>query len=228
VDWLLSKEYAREQGKRIDRDAAAQRIDAGHPPLASGDTTYLAVADRDGNMVSLIQSNYSGFGSGYAVEAWGFGLHNRGAQFSLKPGQPNTLQGGKRPFHTIIPAFAMKDGKPWMAFGLMGGDMQPQGHVQVLVNLIDFGMDLQEAGDAARFYHTGSSEPTGTLMTTGGSLALESGVPAEVRRELVKRGHHVADRVGVFGGYQAVARDPVTGVLSGATESRKDGCAMGY
>jgi gamma-glutamyltranspeptidase/glutathione hydrolase len=228
VDWLLSKGYARERARQIDRARAAERIDAGHPPVASGDTTYLAVADGDGNMVSLIQSNYSGFGSGYTVDGWGFGLHNRGAQFSLKPGQPNTLQGGKRPFHTIIPAFAMKDGKPWLAFGVMGGDMQPQGHVQVLVNAIDFGMDLQEAGDAARYYHTGSSEPTGTLMTTGGSLALESGVPAEVRRELVKRGHQVTDRVGLFGGYQAVARDPATGVLSGATESRKDGCAIGY
>jgi gamma-glutamyltranspeptidase/glutathione hydrolase len=228
VDWLLSKDYARERARLINPADAAERIDAGHPPLASGDTTYLAVADKDGNMVSLIQSNYSGFGSGYTVERYGFGLHNRGAQFSLKPGQPNTLAGGKRPFHTIIPAFATRDGKPWMAFGLMGGDMQPQGHVQVLVNLIDFGMDLQEAGDAARYYHTGSSEPTGTLMTTGGTLALESGVPAEVRRELVRRGHQVTDRLGIFGGYQAVARDPVTGVLSGATESRKDGCAMGY
>jgi gamma-glutamyltranspeptidase/glutathione hydrolase len=228
IDWLLSKDYARAQANRIRLDRAAETIDAGHPPLASGDTTYLAVADKDGNMVSLIQSNYSGFGSGYTVVPFGFGLHNRGAQFSLKPGQPNTLAGGKRPFHTIIPAFAMKDGKPWMAFGLMGGDMQPQGHVQVLVNAIDFGMDLQEAGDAARFYHTGSSEPTGTLMTTGGTLSLESGVDPEVRRELVRRGHEVVDRVGIYGGYQAVARDPVTGVLSGATESRKDGCAMGY
>jgi gamma-glutamyltranspeptidase/glutathione hydrolase len=228
VDWLLSKGYARERARLIEPEDAADRLDAGHPPLASGDTTYLAVADKDGNMVSLIQSNYSGFGSGFTVEAYGFGLHNRGAQFSLKPGQPNTLQGGKRPFHTIIPAFATRDGKPWLAFGLMGGDMQPQGHVQVIVNLIDFGMDLQEAGDAARYYHTGSSEPTGTLMTTGGTLALESGVPAEVRRELVRRGHRVADQVGIFGGYQAVARDPVTGVLSGASESRKDGCAMGY
>ncbi len=228
VDWLLSKDYAHERAKLIDPGRAALRIDAGHPPAASGDTTYLAVADEDGNMVSLIQSNYSGFGSGYTVEGWGFGLHNRGAQFSLKPGLPNTLAGGKRPFHTIIPAFATKDGKPWLAFGVMGGDMQPQGHVQVLVNLIDFGMDLQEAGDAARFYHTGSSEPTGTLMTTGGALALESGVPSAVRRELVKMGHRVGDRVGIFGGYQAVARDAASGVLSGATESRKDGCAMGY
>jgi gamma-glutamyltranspeptidase/glutathione hydrolase len=122
----------------------------------------------------------------------------------------------------------MKDGKPWLAFGLMGGDMQAQGHAQVIVNMIDFGMNLQEAGDAARFYHAESSEPTGTVMTRGGVLHLESGVPEEVRRELVKRGHRVADAVGLYGGYEAVARDPVTGVLSGATESRKDGCAMGY
>ena len=228
VDWLLSKEYARDRARLIDPARAASRVEAGHPPLAAGDTTYLAVADGDGNMVSLIQSNYDGFGSGYAVEGWGFAMHNRGALFNLRPGLPNSLEPGKRPFHTIIPAFAMKGGKPWLAFGLMGGDMQPQGHAQVIVNLVDFGMNLQEAGDAARFYHTGSSEPTGTLMTTGGTLALESGVPADVRRDLARLGHRVIEAVGRFGGYQAVMRDPVTGVLSGATESRKDGCAMGY
>ena len=154
-------------------------------------------------------------------DAYRQGLH-------LQPGLPNSLEGGKRPFHTIIPAFAMKDGKPWLAFGLMGGDMQPQGHAQVIVNLVDFGMSLQEAGDAPRFYHTGSSEPTGTLMTTGGVLSLESEVPAQVRRELVVRGHRVTETVGKYGGYQAILRDPLTGVLAGATESRKDGCAMGY
>jgi gamma-glutamyltranspeptidase / glutathione hydrolase len=228
VDWLLSKDYARERARLIDGARAASRIDAGHPPLAAGDTTYLAVADDEGNMVSLIQSNYDGFGSGYVVDGWGFAMHNRGALFNLKPGLPNSLEPGKRPFHTIIPAFAMKGGQPWLAFGLMGGDMQPQGHAQVIVNLVDFGMNLQEAGDAARFYHTGSSEPTGTLMTTGGVLSLESGVPAEVRRDLARLGHRIGEAVGRFGGYQAVMRDPVTGVLSGATESRKDGCAMGY
>ena len=228
VDWLLSKDYARERARLIDPARAAARIEAGHPPLAAGDTTYLAVADGEGNMVSLIQSNYSAFGSGYALEGWGFALQNRGALFDLKPGLPNSLEPGKRPFHTIIPAFAMKDGKPWLAFGLMGGDMQPQGHAQVIVNIVDFGMNIQEAGDAARFYHTGSSEPTGTLMTTGGLLHLESGVPAQVRRDLVRLGHHVTEAVGPFGGYEAVMRDPVTGVLAGATESRKDGCAMGY
>ena len=228
VDWLLSKPYARKRAALVDAARAALRVDAGRRAMAEGDTTYLAVADGEGNMVSLIQSNYTGFGSGYVVDAWGFGLHDRGAQFDLKPGLPNSLLPGKRPFHTIIPAFLMKDGRPWVAFGLMGGDMQPQGHAQVVVNLVDFGMNLQEAGDAARFYHTGSSEPTGTLMTTGGVLHLESGVPAEVRRDLVLLGHSLSDVLGQYGGYQAVARDPVTGVLAGASESRKDGCAMGY
>jgi gamma-glutamyltranspeptidase / glutathione hydrolase len=228
VDGLLSKGYAREQARRIDPSHAAQRIEAGHPPLSRGDTTYLAVADAEGNMVSLIQSNYDGFGSGYALPGWGFAIQDRGALFDLKPGRPNSLEPGKRPFHTIIPAFAMRAGQPWLAFGLMGGDMQPQGHAQVIVNLVDFGMNLQEAGDAARFYHEGSSEPTGTLMTTGGELHLESGVPAEVRRDLRRMGHAISETVGTYGGYQAIAWDPVQKVWAGASESRKDGCAMGY
>lgn len=228
VAGLLSKSYARERARLIDPARASRRLEAGHPPLAQGDTTYLAVADAEGNMVSLIQSNYTGFGSGYVVEGWGFGLQDRGGLFDLKPGLPNSLEPGKRPFHTIIPAFAMRGGKPWLAFGVMGGDMQPQGHAQVIVNLVDFGMNLQEAGDAARFYHTGSSEPTGTPMMDGGVLHLESGVPAEVRRDLERMGHRIEDAVGPFGGYQAVARDPSSGVWAGASESRKDGCAMGY
>jgi len=162
------------------------------------------------------------------IPALGFGLQNRGNLFDLKPGKPNSLETGKRPFHTIIPAFMTRDGKPLMAFGLMGGDMQPQGHAAIVVNLVDFGMNLQEAGDAIRFHHTGSSEPTGTVMLDGGVLHLESGVPAEVRRDLVLLGHSLSDVLGQYGGYQAVARDPVTGVLAGASESRKDGCAMGY
>jgi gamma-glutamyltranspeptidase/glutathione hydrolase len=226
---LLSKVYARERAKLIDPARAARRVDAGTIALAEGDTTYFAVADADGTMVSLIQSNYTGYGSGYVLDGWGFGIQNRGALFDLKPGRPNSLQPGKRPFHTIIPAFVTRDGKPWIALGLMGGDMQPQGHAQVLVNLLDFGMNLQEAGDAPRFYHTGSSEPTGTLMTTGGILHLESGVPDEVRRDLLRLGHRIQDApVGAFGGYQAIARDPATGVYAGASESRKDGCAIGY
>jgi len=228
VAGLISKDYGRERAKLIDMKRAALRVEAGHPPLSHGDTTLLVTADAKGNMVSLIQSNYTGFGSGYVVEGWGFGIHNRGALFNLDPESPNGLKPGKRPFHTIIPAFATKDGKPWLAFGVMGGDMQPQGHVQILVNLVDFGMNLQEAGDAARYYHTGSSEPTGTLMTTGGVLSLESGVDAQIRRGLAKRGHRITETVGRFGGYQAVARDLETGVYAGASESRKDGCALGY
>jgi gamma-glutamyltranspeptidase/glutathione hydrolase len=162
------------------------------------------------------------------VRGFGFGLQNRGCLFNLNPESANYLEPGKRPFHTIIPAFAMRDGEPWLAFGVMGGDMQPQGHVQVLVNLIDFGMNLQEAGDAARFYHAGSSSPTGTVMKTGGVLYLESGVSRDVRRELVRLGHAVSETIGSYGGYQAIARDPESGVWSGASESRKDGCAAGY
>jgi len=228
VEWLISKEYGRERAALIDMKRAARTVEAGHPPLSEGDTTFLCTADAKGNMVSLIQSNYTGFGSGYVVEGWGFGIQDRGGLFNLDPESANYLEPGKRPFHTIIPAFATRDGKPWMAFGVMGGDMQPQGHVQVLVNLLDFGMNLQEAGDAARYYHGGSSEPTGTLMTTGGVLSLETGVSAQIRRDLAKRGHRIAETVGRYGGYQAIARDPETGVYAGATESRKDGCALGY
>ncbi|MCP3979447.1 MAG: gamma-glutamyltransferase [bacterium] len=228
IDGLLSKEYAGERMKLIDPARASRTLEAGNPRLHEGDTTYLTTADAAGNMVSLIQSNYTGFGSGYVVEGWGFGLQNRGGLFNLDPKSPNYLEPGKRPFHTIIPAFATRDGKPWLSFGVMGGDMQPQGHVQVLVNLVDFGMNLQEAGDAARFHHTGSSEPTGTMMTSGGVLRLEAGVPEQVRRELHRMGHRLGHTIGTYGGYQAIARDPDSGVYSGATESRKDGCALGY
>ncbi len=226
---LLDKGYARRQSRRIAMDRAARAIEPADPHLRDGDTTFLATADGDGMMVALIQSNYTGFGSGYVIPELGFGLQNRGAQFSLQPEHANALQPGKRPFHTIIPAFLGKDGTPFMAFGVMGGDMQPQGHVQIVVNLIDFGMNLQEAGDAPRFHHTGSSEPTGTVMTDGGVVHLEWGIPWEIRRELLRRGHRLEETTGTsFGGYQAIRRDPRTGVLAGATESRKDGCAMGY
>jgi gamma-glutamyltranspeptidase/glutathione hydrolase len=228
IEGLISKAYGRERAALIDLERASERLEAGNPRLHQGDTTYLAVADGEGNMVSLIQSNYTGFGSGYVVEGWGFGLQNRGSLFSLDSDSSNHLEPGKRPFHTIIPAFAMRDGEPWLAFGVMGGAMQPQGHVQVLVNLIDFDMNLQEAGDAPRFRHSGSSQPTGTTMTGVGTLYLESGVPQRVRRDLARMGHRLGEAVGAYGGYQAVARDPATGVLAGASESRKDGCAMGY
>lgn len=226
---LLSKTYAAERAKLIDPARAARTVEPGTSRLAAGDTTFLCAADERGMMVALIQSNYTGFGSGYAVPELGFGIQNRGAQFSLQPGHPNRLAPGKRPFHTIIPAFLSREGKPLLAFGVMGGDMQPQGHAQVVVNLIDFGMNLQEAGDAPRFYHTGSAEPTGTGMADGGVLHLESGIGSDVRRELLKRGHRLVEANGiVFGGYQAVWRDPRTLVYFGASESRKDGCALGY
>ncbi len=229
VSQLLDKAYARRQSQRIAMDRAARTIEPANPHLRDGDTTFLATADGEGMMVALIQSNYTGFGSGYVIPELGFGLQNRGALFALQPEHPNALQPGKRPFHTIIPAFLGKDGTPFMAFGVMGGDMQPQGHVQIVVNLVDFGMNLQEAGDAPRFRHTGSSEPTGTVMADGGVLHLEWGISAEIRRELLRRGHRLVETSGAsFGGYQAIRRDPRTGVLAGASESRKDGCAMGY
>jgi gamma-glutamyltranspeptidase/glutathione hydrolase len=227
---LVSKEYAKERAKKIDLKRASRE----DPPdeelvLNRKETTYLSTADASGLMVSLIQSNYTGFGSGYVVPALGIGIHNRGGLFSLEKGHPNFLEPGKRPFQTIIPGFLTKDGQPLMAFGLMGGDMQPQGHVQVVVNLVDFGMNLQEAGDAIRFHHTGSSEPTGTVMKDGGTLYLEEGLPEPVLQELMRRGHRVGrEPVGAYGGYQAVARDPATGFLLGATEKRKDGAAAGF
>jgi gamma-glutamyltranspeptidase / glutathione hydrolase len=230
VEQLLAKDYAKKRAALIDmRRAALTDVPGDVAMLNRKETTYLCAADESGLMVSLIQSNYTGFGSGYAVPELGFGLQNRGACFSLKAGHPNRLEPGKRPFHTIIPAFVTKDGQPLMAFGLMGGDMQPQGHAQVIVNLIDFGMNLQEAGDAIRFHHEDSSEPMGTVMTDGGLLHIEDGLPATVLEELKGRGHVMKpEPVGGYGGYQAIWRDPVTGMYSGATEKRKDGCAAGY
>jgi len=227
---LLSKEYARRRGLLIDMQRAAAVDPPGDPEqLARPETAYLAAADDRGQMVSLIQSNYTGFGSGHAVPELGFGLQSRGACFALRAGHRNRLAPGKRPFHTIIPAFLSRAGTPLMAFGVMGGDMQPQGHVQVLVNLLDLGMGLQEAGDAARFHHTGSSDPDGTAMSQGGVLHLEDAVPAGVADELLRRGHRI-ERTdpAAYGGYQAIWRDPETGVYRGATESRKDGFAAGY
>jgi gamma-glutamyltranspeptidase/glutathione hydrolase len=229
VEGLLDKGYAAERAKLIDMERAAKTIEPGNPALDHGDTTFLVTADANGMLVSLIQSNYTGFGSGYVVPEVGIGIQDRGALFTLDPEHPNALEPGKRPFHTIIPAFMGWDGTPDTAFGLMGGGMQPQGHVQIVVNLVDFGMNYQEAGDAPRFHHSGSSEPTGTMMTSGGILNLEKGLPPEVYRDLAKRGHKIQEaNPVVFGGYQLIHRDPETGVLAGATESRKDGMAAGY
>lgn len=227
VERLISKEYAAERRALIG-ERAARRYAAGNPALEEGDTVYLTVADRDGNMISLIQSNYRGMGSGVAPAGLGFVLQDRGELFDLTPGRPNSYAPGKRPFHTIIPAFVTKDGEPFLSFGVMGGATQPQAHVQVLVNLIDFDMNLQEAGDAPRILHSGSSQPTGERMDDGGVVSLESGFEYEVVRELVRRGHDVGWAVGPFGGYQAIRVDPETGVYYGASESRKDGHAAGY
>lgn len=230
VDWLISKEYAEERRALIDLDRAADAVDAGRPQLNEGDTINLAVADRHGNMVSLIQSNYRGMGSGMTPPGLGFILQNRGEMFVLKEGHPNTYAPGKRPFHTIIPAFLTRDGEPWVSFGLMGGGMQPQGHAQIVINLVDFGMSLQEAGDAPRIHHSGSTEPTGQAlaMTDGGRLQLESGFAYETVRRLLEMGHRVTWAQGPYGGYQAVERDARHGVWIGASESRKDGQAAGY
>ena len=178
-------------------------------------------------MVSLIQSNFWGMGSGLCPPGLGFGFQNRGCSFSMDPGHANAYAPGKRPFHTIIPAFITKDGEPFCAFGVMGGDTQPQAHVQIVCNLVDFGMNLQEAGDAPRVVHTGDSTPVGDVMQDGGQVALESGFTKKVVDELIARGHQISDSQGIFGGYQAICRNPETGVYAGASESRKDGQAAG-
>ena len=220
---LISKDYARERLELIDLNAAGRSYDAG---LEHGDTIYLTVADKDGNMVSLIQSNYRGMGSGIVPKDSGFMLQDRGEMFSMDPNHMNSLVGGKRPFHTIIPAFITKNGNPFVSFGLMGGAMQPQGHAQIVINMIDFDMNLQEAGDAPRIRHMGSSEPTGEIMSDGGYLALESGFSEKTREDLEKLGHIIKDEKGGFGGYQAIML--LNGVYFGASESRKDGQASGY
>lgn len=225
---LLSKDYAAKRRALIRLDRAAKEYAADPRALEQGDTIYMTVADGDGNMVSLIQSNYRGMGSGMTPDGCGFILQDRGELFALEDGHPNVYAPGKRPFHTIIPAFITRDGKPWMSFGVMGGAMQPQGHVQIVVNLIDFGMNLQEAGDAPRARHDGSSEPTGEVMKDGGVVVLEQGAKPEVVKALQARGHKVTvTNDGDFGGYQAIMRN-AEGVYFGASESRKDGAAQGY
>ncbi len=225
VETLISKEYAAERRKLI-RDDRAGRYEAGE--ISAGETIYLTVADQWGNMVSLIQSNYRGMGSGMAPPRLGFMLQDRGELFTLEEGHANTYAPGKRPFHTIIPAFVTKDGKPFLSFGVMGGDFQPQGHVQILMNIIDFGMNLQEAGDAPRIAHHGSSTPTGQPARGRGTVTLESGFSYETIRRLMRMGHDVGFDLGGYGGYQAIMYDAERGVYIGASESRKDGQAAGY
>ncbi len=252
---LLSKDYAANRRKLIDPNHAAKSVEAGNPEngagapprrsaggsargragsssaIDDGDTIYMCTADDEGNMVSLIQSNYRGMGSGIVVPGLGFMFQDRGELFSMDPTHANVYAPGKRPFHTIIPGFVMKDGKPWEAFGVMGGGMQPQGHIQVLTNQIDFGLNVQDAGDASRWQHEGDNEPTGEKMTgSGGYVEVESGIPYETVRELRKKGHDVRFDVGGYGGYQAIKVEMHDGqrVYVGASESRKDGMAAGY
>ncbi len=229
INKLISKAYAKERmkliGERAMRDASA-----GAEIMRDGDTIYLTTADADGNMVSLIQSNFRGMGSGVVVPGTGFGLQNRAELFSMDPEHANVYEPGKRPFQTIIPAFVTKDGKPWMSFGLMGGGMQPQGHVQIITNMIDFGMNTQEAGDANRWQHFGNSQPTDSASASlagVGELALETTIPYTEVRKLLAKGHRISTRLGGYGGYQAIRVDD-NGTYYGATESRKDGQAAGY
>jgi gamma-glutamyltranspeptidase/glutathione hydrolase len=226
VDFLISKEYADKRRDEINSTRAARIVKAGE--IENGDTIYLTVADKDGNMVSLIQSNYRGMGSGMVPPGLGFMLQDRGELFSLDKDHYNVYEPEKRPFHTIIPAFITKDNKPYISFGLMGGAMQPQGHAQIVINLIDFGMNLQEAGDAPRIRHVSNQQPTGGEMFDGGELSLESGFDYKEIRKLMKFGHKVIFSLGSFGGYQAIMYDDELGVYFGASESRKDGSAMGY
>ena len=226
VTTLISKDYAQKRSGLLNLDRATNTYPAGKL-LEEGDTIYLTTADKEGNMVSLIQSNYRGMGSGMAPDGLGFVLQDRGEMFSLEEGHFNQFEGGKRPFHTIIPAFVTKGGLPWMSFGLMGGAMQPQGHAQIVINMIDFEMDIQAAGDAPRIHHTGSSEPTGEVMINGGILNLETGYSYETIRQLMRMGHEIQYANGPYGGYQAIHRAP-NGVYWGATETRKDGHAAGY
>lgn len=224
---LLSKDYAKKRNKLINH-SANQQLTSGIPALNHGDTVYLTTADNQGNMVSLIQSNYRGMGSGMTPTDLGFVLQNRGQLFSLNSQDHNVYQSNKRPFNTIIPAFVTQHGKPWLSFGVMGGPAQPQMQVQVLLNLIDFNMNLQEAGDAPRFLHAGTSQPTGVKMTHGGTISLESGFSASVLQGLIDRGHNIQTLLGEYGGYQAISWDDNKQVYFGASESRKDGQAAGY
>ncbi len=223
---LISKEYGKKRAELINMNRAAQSYPAGFPE--SPNTIYLTTADKEGNMVSLIQSNFRGMGSGMTPGQLGFVLQDRGELFTLEEGHFNVYEPHKRPFHTIIPAFITKDGEPYISFGVMGGGMQPQGHTQIVCNLIDFGMNLQEAGDAPRISHEGSSEPTGEKMTNGGVVSLESGFDYETIRELMSKGHYIRFEKGPYGGYQAILYDSKNKVYYGASESRKDGQAAGY
>ncbi|MDP1736640.1 MAG: gamma-glutamyltransferase [Caulobacter sp.] len=225
VEWLNSKPYAAERARLIRPDRILDPVHPGQAP-SKGDTTYFTTADADGMMVSIIQSNYRGMGSGLSPDGLGFMFQDRGELFALTDGHPNIYAPGKRPFQTIIPGFAVKDGQPWLSFGVMGGDMQPQGQAQIISNMVDFGLDLQAAGDSPRWHHEGGSEPTGVPLGQPGVLHLESGVPATTQAALQAIGWKLGPNPGGFGGYQAIERWP--GRYAAATEMRKDGVALAY
>jgi gamma-glutamyltranspeptidase/glutathione hydrolase len=225
LEWLNSKAYARERAALIRPDRILDPIYPGQAP-SHGDTTYFTTADKDGMMVSIIQSNYRGMGSGLSPDGLGFMFQDRGELFALEDGHPNLYAPGKRPFQTIIPGFAVKGGEPWLSFGVMGGDMQPQGQAQIISNLVDFDLDITAAGDAPRWHHEGGMEPTGEQLGVQGLLRLESGVPTATRAALEKIGWKIGASDGGFGGYQAIQRWP--GRYAAATEMRKDGIALAY
>ncbi len=227
VEWLISKDYAKERARRIDPKRAAKNVDPGQFTDKS-DTIYLTAADKDGNMVSLIQSTYHGWGSHIVPDGLGFSLQNRGELFALDPNHRNRLEPHKRPFHTIIPAFVTRDGNPVYSFGVMGGDFQPQGHAQVMMNWIDFGMSPQQAGEQPRVSHDGSSTPTGGKMRGSGIVQCERHIPEDVRQALRGMGHSVGRGDGCFGGYQAIARLDEALRYFGGSDPRKDGMALGY
>jgi len=229
VDQLISKQYADKRRKLINPTHASNNFTAGDSLLKTGETVYLTVADSAGNMVSLIQSNYLAFGSGLVPDSLGFALQNRGRLFTLEENQNNTYAPHKRPFHTIIPAFVTKDDKPFMSFGVMGGSFQPLGQVEILMNMIDFGMNAQEAGDAPRIDHQGSSDPTGVKSNGAGTIYLESGFSFETIRTLMQMGHTISYEIpGSYGGYQSIQYDAEHKVYYGASDARKDGMAAGY
>jgi gamma-glutamyltranspeptidase/glutathione hydrolase len=231
-DFLNSKEYAKERAKLIHLDSILTPVHPGQAP-SHGDTTYFTVADKDGIMISQIQSNFRGMGSGLVADGLGFMFQDRGQLFSLQDGHPNIYAPGKRPFQTIIPGFATKDGKPWMSFGVMGGDMQPQGQAQIIINRVDYGLDIQAAGDSPRWHHEGSSQSMGEDapgMGPLGVLHLEAGVPESTRQALIALGWPMGRSDGGFGRYECIEHrmDGADRVYSAASEMRADGCALAY
>jgi gamma-glutamyltranspeptidase/glutathione hydrolase len=232
IDWLNSKGYAKERAKLIRLDAINDHVAPGQAP-SHGDTTYFTTADKDGLMVSMIQSNFRGMGSGLVADGLGFMFQDRGMLFSLQDGHPNIYAPGKRPFQTIIPGFASKDGLPWLAFGVMGGDMQPQGQTQIILNRVDYGLDVQAAADSPRWHHEGSSQSMGEDrpgLGPRGLLRLEAGVPAETRKALIDLGWPMGESEGGFGRYECIElrKQGWTRVYAAGSEMRADAVALAY